>query len=122
MGEQVLYLPSSNSAEQSCHQTLKGAIKAAAQPISGHCFGAFLLPKSLSKVLGPAWLCVVLPALGAGVLLLLGTAGALWDTSWLPAFSGGKSVGSWASAGVLPQQWGVGFTPGFEGQCGNGAT
>lgn len=43
MGEQVLHLPSSNSAEQSCHQTLKGVIKAAAQPISGHRFGTFPL-------------------------------------------------------------------------------
>lgn len=63
MGEQVLHLPSRNSAEQSCHQTLKGVIKAAAQLISGHCIGAFLLPQSQQS----AW-----PSLTVGVPLLLG--------------------------------------------------
>lgn len=46
MGEQVLYLPSSNSAEQSCHQALKGVIKAAAKPSSGQSLGSSCLHQS----------------------------------------------------------------------------
>lgn len=80
MGEQVLYLPSSNSAEQSCHQTLKGVIKAAAQPIFGHCFGAFPLHQSWQS----AW-----PSLAVCCAPNPG--------SWCPAALGG----SWSPLGQV---------------------
>lgn len=70
MGEQVLYLPSSNSAEQSCHQSLKGVIKAEAKPFSGHSFGSFSLI-NLSELPGPVQPHAVLPAPGAGCLAAL---------------------------------------------------
>lgn len=46
MGEQVLHLPSRNSVEQSCHQALKGVIKAAAEAVSGHSCGSSSLHQS----------------------------------------------------------------------------
>lgn len=109
MGEQVLHLPSTNSVQQSCHQTLKGAIRAAAQPISGHCFGAFPLPPSQQSAQPGRVLCSQLGDLVS--CCSWGTPGALWDRSWLPALSGGKSAGF--GAGALPQLWGVGFPPDF---------
>lgn len=79
MGEQVLYLPSSNSAEQSCHQSLKGVIKAEAKPFSGHSFGSFSLI-NLSELPGPVQPHAVLPAPGAGCLAALGDCvGTRWQ-------------------------------------------
>lgn len=53
MGEQVLHLPSTNSAEQSCHQTLKESSKLQHSPSLGIALALFPC-FSLGKVPGPA--------------------------------------------------------------------
>lgn len=54
MGEQVLHLPSRNSVEQSCHQDLKGVIRAAAEAVSGHSCGSSLHQSQQTAWLSPA--------------------------------------------------------------------
>lgn len=54
MGEQVLHLPSRNSVEQSCHQALKGVIRAAAEAVSGHSCGSSLHQSQQTAWLSPS--------------------------------------------------------------------
>lgn len=101
MGEQVLYLPSSNSAEQSCHQTLKGVIKAAAKPISEYSFGSFS-PHQSQRTAWPSPAVCRAPAPGAGRSAALGDSGGrrwqlepckpLREKPRLPGSSGGTGA------------------------------
>lgn len=111
MGEQVLYLPSSNSAEQSCHQTLKGVIKAAAQPISGHCFRAFLWPQyQQSACPSPAVCCAPSPGSWCPAALrdswsplghVLATCLVWWQICWQLGLS--KSITTAFGCGLHPR-------------------
>lgn len=94
MGEQVLYLPSSNSAEQSCHQTLKGVIKAAAKPISEHSFGSSSLHQSQRIPWPSQAICCAPSPWELGIWLLLGTA---WgdDGSWSLQAPVGQALATW---------------------------
>lgn len=94
MGEQVLYLPSSNSAEQSCHQTLKGVIKAAAKPISEYSFGSFS-PHQSQRIAWPSPAVCRAPAPGAGRPAALGDSlGRRWQLEPLQA-PAGEAPATW---------------------------
>lgn len=91
MGEQVPYLPSSNSAEQSCHRPLKGVIKAAAKPSLGTALALF--PGiNLSEWPGPVPPCAVPPARAAG-----GSRGARAEmvAAGAPRAPAGQALAAW---------------------------